>query len=158
MRLIVKALTAEAFAPYGDVLTAPEEPGRTYFENGLGNARPDSRPSLSVAHRAPIGGLPLDVSMLERHEFSSQTFVPIDASRWVIIVCPHASAGGPDVAKAEAFVATGWQGVTYRPNTWHHGLTVLDRPAHFVVFMWRDGTTGDEEFVPVTPFTVDAPG
>lgn len=158
MRLIVQALTAEAFAPYGDVLTAPAEPGRAYFESGLGNARPNARPSVSVAHRAPIGGLPLDVSMLERHEFSSQTFVPIDASRWVIIVCPHASAGGPDITKAEAFVATGWQGVTYRPNTWHHGLTVLDRPGHFAVFMWRDGTTGDEEFVPVAPFAVDAPG
>jgi ureidoglycolate lyase len=158
MKLTVQALTAEAFAPYGDVLVAPDAPGRSYFEGGLGNGRAKARPSLSMVNRAPIEGLPLEVKLMERHEFSSQTFVPIDASRWVIIVCPHAPAGGPDAAKAVAFVATGGQGVTYRPNTWHHGLTVLDRPAQFAVFMWRDGTAGDEEFVPVTSFTVEAPG
>jgi ureidoglycolate lyase len=107
--------------------------------------------------RAPVAHLPLEVTSLERHEFSSQTFVTIDASRWLIVVCPHAAAGGPDAAKAAAFIASGNQGVTYRANTWHHSLTVLDRPARFAVFMWRDGTAGDEEFVPVPPFTVDSP-
>jgi ureidoglycolate lyase len=57
----------------------------------------------------------------------------------------------------KAFIATGKQGVTYRPDTWHHGLTVLDRPGRFAVFMWRDGGKGDEEFVPVTPFTIPIP-
>ena len=46
---------------------------------------------------------------------------------------------------------------TYRPDTWHHGLTVLDRPGRFAIFMWRDGTKGDEEFVPVPPFTICIP-
>ena len=48
-------------------------------------------------------------------------------------------------------------GMAYRPNTWHHGLTVLDRPGRFAVFMWRDGGKGDEEFVPVAPFTIRIP-
>jgi len=56
-----------------------------------------------------------------------------------------------------AFIATGKQGVTYKPNTWHHGLTVLDKPGRFAVFMWRDGTKGDEEFVPVEPFIIRIP-
>ena len=56
-----------------------------------------------------------------------------------------------------AFIATGQQGVTYKPNTWHHGLTVLDKPGRFAVFMWRDGGKGDEEFVPVEPFTIRIP-
>jgi ureidoglycolate lyase len=157
MTLITKPLTAEAFAPYGDVLAAPAEPGRLYFEAGLGNGRSQARPSLSMVRRAPVaGGLPLEVKLLERHEYSSQTFVPLDEARWLIVVCPHATTGGPDPARAVAFIAGAGQGVTYRPNTWHHGLTVLDRPARFAVFMWRDGTAGDEEFVPVSPFTVAA--
>ena len=52
-----------------------------------------------------------------------------------------------------AWISTGAQGVTYRPNTWHHGLTTLDRPGRFAVFMWLAGTQ-DEEFVPVTPFII----
>jgi len=100
----------------------------------------------------------LQAELLERHEFSSQSFVPLDVSRWLIVVAPHAREGGPDRTAARAFIATGAQGVTYRADIWHHGLTVLDRPARFAIFMWRDGTTTDEEFVPVIPFTVDIPG
>ena len=48
---------------------------------------------------------------------------------------------------ARAFIANGQQGVTYKPDTWHHGLTTLDQPGRFAVFMWRAGTK-DEEFVP----------
>jgi ureidoglycolate lyase len=96
----------------------------------------------------------LRLDTLERHEFSSQTFVPIDVARWLIVVAPHAATGGPDIGALHAFMATARQGVTYRANTWHHGLTVLDRAARFTIFMWRDGSAGDEEFVPVEPFTV----
>ena len=157
MELTALPLTQEAFAPYGEVLTAPETAGRSYFEESLGNLRPGAWPSLSLSVRLPAEALPLQATLLERHEFSSQSFVAIDASRWIVIVCPHADGGGPDVARATAFVAGPGQGVTYRPNTWHHGLTVLDRPGKFATFMWRDGTKGDEEFVPVAPFTVHVP-
>ena len=37
------------------------------------------------------------------------------------------------------------------------GLTVLDKPGRFAVFMWRVGGKGDEEFVPVKPFTIRVP-
>ncbi|MCC7275211.1 MAG: ureidoglycolate lyase [Alphaproteobacteria bacterium] len=157
MELVTQPLTAAAFAPYGDVLEAPAEAGRLYFEDGLGNLRAHARPSLSMSLRANLDRLPLKATVLERHEFSSQSFVALEPARWLVIVCPHAAAGGPDVAGARAFLAGPGQGVTYRPNTWHHGLTVLDHPTRFAVFMWRDGTGGDEEFVPVTPFTVRLP-
>ncbi|MGE0717673.1 MAG: ureidoglycolate lyase [Alphaproteobacteria bacterium] len=158
MEIIAEKLTREAFAPYGDVLESPDAPGRAYFEDGLGNLRPHARPSLSMARRAHLETLPLEATLLERHEFSSQSFLPLEPARWLVIVCPHAVGGGPDTSKVRAFLAEPGQGVTYRPNTWHHGLTVLDRPTRFAVFMWRDGTAGDEEFVPVAPFTVRIAG
>jgi ureidoglycolate lyase len=40
-------------------------------------------------------------------------------------------------------------------NTWDHGRTVLDQPGRFCHVQWLlDGSSGDEEFVPVTPFTI----
>ncbi|MBX3501977.1 MAG: ureidoglycolate lyase [Alphaproteobacteria bacterium] len=154
MRLLARPLTAEAFAPYGEVLTPPKDPGRAYFESALANSRANARPSVSLSHRVPLERPVLESDLLERHEFSSQTFVPLDVSRWLVVVCPHAPGGGPDAAKAIAFVAGPGQGVTYRADTWHHGLTVLDRAARFAIFMWRDGGPTDEEFVRVPPFTV----
>jgi ureidoglycolate lyase len=157
MQIDTQPLTREAFAPFGDVIDVPNEPGRKYYEEALGNLRPTAHPSLSLSLKAETPDRPLKAELLERHEFSSQTFVPIDVARWLIVVAPHAKAGGPDLAGVRAFVATGKQGVTYKPNTWHHGLTVLDKPGRFAVFMWRDGGKGDEEFVPVAPFTIRIP-
>ncbi len=157
MQIDPQPLTREAFAPFGDVIDMPSEPGRTYYEEALGNLRPTAHASLSLALKDETPDRPLRADLLERHEFSSQTFVPIDAARWLIVVAPHAADGGPDTAAIKAFIATGRQGVTYRANTWHHGLTTLDRPGRFAVFMWRDGGKGDEEFVPVAPFTIRIP-
>lgn len=147
-------LTAEAFAPFGDVIDVPSEAGRKYYEDALGNLRAGAWPSLSISQREPVTERPVRAELLERHEFSSQTFMPIESGRWLVIVAPHAAAGGPDLSGVRAFIATGKQGVTYRPNTWHHGHTVLERTSRFAVFMFRDGGTGDEEFVPVPPFTI----
>jgi ureidoglycolate lyase len=157
MEIQPQPLTQEAFAPFGDVIDVPSEPGRKYYEDALGNLRPGAHPSLSLSLKAETPDRPLKADLLERHEFSSQTFVPIDVARWLIVVAPHAKAGGPDLAAVRAFIATGRQGVTYKPDTWHHGLTVLDKPGRFAVFMWRDGGKGDEEFVPVEPFTIRIP-
>jgi ureidoglycolate lyase len=79
---------------------------------------------------------------------------PLDVGRWLVVVCPHAPLGGPDVAHSRALIAGPDQGITYRMNTCHRGLTVLDRPGRFAMIMWLDGSSGDEEFVPVTPFTI----
>jgi ureidoglycolate lyase len=46
--------------------------------------------------------------------------------------------------------------VTYAADTWHHPLTVLGGlPATFAVWMWRDGTAGDEEFVDIGPVRIE---
>ena len=151
MDLIASPLTAAAFAPFGDVVEAPAGPGRAYFESSLGNLRPNAQPRLWVLTKLPVPGLPLEITSLERHEFSSQSFVPIEIGRWLIVVAPHAPQGGPDVLRARAFMR---QGVSYRPNTWHSGLNVFYKPARLTVFMWLDGTSADEEIVAVPPFCV----
>jgi ureidoglycolate lyase len=149
MDLIAEPLTAEAFAPYGDVLEAPTDPGRRYVDGGLSNQRTGAATSLSISTIAPTDARDLRTDMLERHAFSSQTFLPLSVSRYLVIVAPDAAGGGPDGSRARAFVARAGQGITYHAGTWHHGMTVLDRPAQFAVLMWRDGSSGDEEFVPL---------
>ena len=157
MQIDPQPLTKEAFAPFGDVIELPTSTGRTYYEDALGNLRSNAYPSLSMSLKAETPNGPLRAEMLERHEFSSQTFIPLDVGRWLIVVAPHDEKGGPDLSGVRAFVADGRQGVTYKPNTWHHGLTVLDKPGRFAGFMWRTGVSGDVEFVPVEPFTIRLP-
>lgn len=157
MDITTQPLSKEAFAPFGDVIDVPQESGRIYYEDALGNLRDKARPSLSVSLKPDTPDRPLQAKYLERHEFSSQTFMPLDVSRYLVIVAPHKTDGVPDVAKVKAFIAAGKQGITYKPNTWHYGMTVLDRPGQFAVFMFRDGGKTDEEFVDVPPFTIHIP-
>ena len=156
--LVAEPLTADAFKPFGAVVEGPPTPGRVYITDTLANGRPHAPVCLSVATVEPKKDLPLRVTVLERHEHSSQTFVPLSVSRYLVLATLDAPGGGPDLTRLRAFVARAGQGVTYAMGTWHHPVTVLDTPASFAVLMWRDGTTGDEEFVPVTaPLTVVVP-
>lgn len=148
-------ITPEAFAPFGQVLQAPAGFGRDYFNDALANSRPMATPSLSLTHARRFAEPRLMVSVLERHEYSSQSFIPINVSRYLVIVAPHRAGGGPDAERAQAFLMLPHQGVTYAQNVWHHSLTVLDADATLAVVMWTDPAGGDEEFVSLDkPFEV----
>ncbi|GAA5236271.1 ureidoglycolate hydrolase [Verticiella sediminum] len=154
MLIIPTPLTAEAFAPYGHVLQCPRQPARQYHDPILANLRGSgASPSLSLITVAPTA-LPLRLTALERHAYSSQTFIPLDVAAYVVIVAPRAPDGGPDGGAAQAFLAGPEQAVSYHADTWHHGLTVLERQARFAILMWRAGDDGDEEFRPIAPVSV----
>ena len=157
-RLVARPLTGDAFAPFGDVLEAPLDFGRVYIERTLENGRAAAKPSLSFALAKSIPVFPFKAVQMERHEYSSQSFVPMDQGRWLVIVAPHAGSGGPDAMLAEAFIAGPGQGVTYGRNVWHHPLSVIGAPQRFAIFMWLERSRTDEEFVQLaTPFEVTLP-
>lgn len=154
----IEPLTAESFRPFGDVLVPPTSAGRSYFEASLRNDRPNVGASLSLSRVELARSLPIEAVKMERHEKSSQSFVPLGPAPFLVLVAPHAPKGGPDMTRARAFLAEGGVGVTYGADVWHHPLSVFETPASFAVFMWRDGGPEDEEFVDIEPVTVVAMG
>jgi ureidoglycolate lyase len=154
MRLTVESLTPAAFAPFGAVVAPPAGAGRDYFDAALETRRAGARPSLSIARIEAVASLPLTSDRMERHPFSSQTFVPMGPQRYLVVVAPKRGDGGPDLPHARAFVPEPFVGITYGADVWHHPMTILEGPARFAVLMWNDGTAGDQEVVEVEPFTV----
>lgn len=97
------------------------------------------------------------VEILERHPFTTQTFIPLglssggeEGSQYLVIVAPSlgpspndlqfpvpdaaAAAQGrlpgrglPDLTKIKAFLATGSQAVTYGAGTWHAPMVVVGK-------------------------------
>jgi ureidoglycolate lyase len=62
------------------------------------------------------------------------------------------------LSRAAAFSVRAWPIAARGRRTWHHPLTVLDRPARFAVLIWLENSKTDEEFVTLKiPFTVDVP-
>jgi ureidoglycolate lyase len=146
MRCKLRALTGPDFAPFGEVFEPPPVGGRRHLAGAFQNLRDHARLDCYINHREPTA-LPHSVFVMERHAFSSQAFMPFQVSRYVVAAAPTAGAGGPDLAKLQAFVAAGTQAVNYRAGVWHCPLIVLDEAAKFVVVMWKDGSPGDEEFI-----------
>lgn len=149
-------LTQDAFASYGRVFQSPSSPSRHYFDEELRSERDHALPSLSLVRSEPVRGGTLTFDSLECHRYSSQSFVPMNSHRWLVVVAPDLD-GGPDIAGAQAFVAEPYQGITFFPGTWHLGLHVLHEPATHAIFMWRDLSTDDETFVDVEPTTIHLP-
>lgn len=142
-----------AFAPFGTVHRAPDEPGRRYDDPSIG-WRDGLAPSLSFARIPPTPGAALVVRVLERHPATAQTFLPLEVGRFLVVVAPAAADGAPDTARARAFLAGPGQAVTYAPGVWHLAMTVLDRPAAMAILMGRSGTGADDELAAVEPFAV----
>ena len=110
MRIVTaRPIDNDSFAPYGQLLDGPEAPGRYDFQAELFNGRDDAAPNLLLA-RAEAKSLPLDMEVMERHPQSSQAFFPLDASRYIVLVCPDAADGGPDMTRLDAFLVGAGQG------------------------------------------------
>jgi ureidoglycolate lyase len=146
LRIKLQPITAELFAPFGALHEHPALGARASIDGFMQNARPQAPLRISMNAKASTQ-TPYRVTQLERHFHSTQTFIPIEVGRWVVIVAPYASNGGPDATRCLGFLMRGDQGVTYGMKTWHAPLVVLDQIGRFISLIWRDGAADDEEFV-----------
>ncbi|MFQ5347832.1 MAG: ureidoglycolate lyase [Rhodothalassiaceae bacterium] len=132
-------LTAEAFAPFGEVVDASVAPvaerinaGHTLAFRDLARIEVGAeggRPRLSLYRTTPKAQ-PLRLEVLERHPLSSQTFYPLSRRPWLVVVAPP---GEFDRAAVRVFRAGPGQGVNYRPGTWHHYSLALHAVSDFLV-------------------------
>ncbi|MDP1917004.1 MAG: ureidoglycolate lyase [Myxococcales bacterium] len=158
-------LSVEAFAPFGDVISAGLRAGSSANQGTatrfdwcaeLMNARPGAKANLAV-FRSVAKALPFSVELLEHHPFSTQAFVPMVCARFLVCVAPTLADGGADVSGLRAFVCLPGQGVNYRVGVWHHPIIALERDADFVMLAFEDGTTGDCVVRPLAaPMRIDA--
>jgi ureidoglycolate lyase len=157
--MLIKAhrLDADAFAPFGQVLAhMPSLSDRRNFAAELFSDRPAARPNLRVQRTQPTP-FPHIATMIERHRHSSQMFAPISGGCYLVVVFPSAADGQPVLDAGLAFVARGDQAINYNRDTWHHGFLALETPGTFLMLRWEDGTSGDEEFLPLpNPIRIEA--
>jgi len=149
--LVAEPLSAEAFAGYGDVIERRDDRRGHAINDGTAwrlhdLARVDAAArgghvGISLV-RAEARPLPFRLQCLERHVRGSQAFVPLDASRWLVVVARRRRE--PCADDVRAFVASAGQGVNYARGTWHHPLLAIDRAAEFVV-VDRIADDGEED-------------
>jgi len=138
MREIVpQPLTAEAFAPFGDVIEASDRAERIPINYGH-TERFNDLAGLDVAEAGGhaivslFRGQPLDPPVLrifERHPLGSQAFMPLQGQVYLVAVAP---AGVFNPAAVQVFRAEPSQGVNYHKGVWHHFLLAPGRDSDFL--------------------------
>jgi len=129
-------LTAEGYLPFGHVLSVREDEATLKVAANQGTAARfnwlatfDNLRSSTTAKanfcvfRCQPRQLPFSIKLLERHEFSTQFFIPMNAKKRYLVVVAKGGAQ-PDLSTLKAFVASNIQGISYYPGNQqiHHLL------------------------------------
>ena len=132
----IEKLNAENFSAFGDVVeTSGHDPV------GINQGFAERFNDLAFVDVAAEGGAvnislfearprpaPIAITLMERHPLGSQLFHPLQNEDWLVLVCAH-----PLVRDSfRCFRASGFQGVNYARNVWHHPLLVFS-PSRFLV-------------------------
>ena len=155
--LIIQTLTAEALAPFGDVIDASGAPDKVINQGFCGRhhdlAKIDmtgGQVGISVFNAVPRE-LPYRLDMVERHPLGSQAFVPMSFDPFLVIVAPD-DDGKP--GHPLAFETTAGQATNFHRNVWHGVLTPLHAPGLFTVIDRVTDEPNLEEYFFDTPYLV----
>lgn len=150
-------LTAEAFAPFGDVVSLRDKADKIINQGMCGRHHDlaemdfsDGRAGISLFDAQPRS-LPYQLEMVERHPDGSQAFIPMTDSAFLVIVAENLS-GQPDMPAA--FLTKPGQAINFHRNTWHGVLTPLSSPGLFAVIDRIGDRPNLEEFWFETPYLV----
>jgi len=158
--LIPTPLTAEGFAPFGDVIEIRGAPDKLINQGMCGRHHDlarldfsDGRAGLSLFD-AKARSLPCTVEMVERHPGGSQAFIPISGTPFLVLVAED--AGGVPV-NPRAFVTGPGQSINLHRNTWHGVLWPIGAPGQYAVIDRIGAGDNLEEHWFADPIRIGAP-
>lgn len=162
-------LTPAAFAPFGAVISSQHSSGNSTSANyGTATKLFKLSPVINNYDKAPSHNPatanfnlfrcspPLHLihngvyssKVLERHPFSTQTFLPMGRPAWenayMVIVAPDDSNGMPELSGVRAYICRGDQAVTYGAATWHAPMIALGSTTDFAVLIHENGVSEED--------------
>ena len=157
--LDISPLTADAFAPYGDIIKMSGAPTVMINQGMCGRFHDlatldfsDGRAGISLFD-AKARALPHVVDMVERHPDGSQAFIPLSPLQFLVVVADDAD-GTPTNLKA--FVTTPGQCINVHRNIWHGVLCPVNTSGQFAVIDRIGEGANLEEFWLDTPYVVES--
>jgi len=124
--LVLEPLTAEAFAPFGEVIqrqgVTPQSInyGRTQKFADLARIDTAAEGGETTVHlyRSEAVMLPFQIERMERHPLGSQAFMPLHQQPFPVIVAPPGD--DPEFQTIRGFITNGEQGINLHKGVWHH--------------------------------------
>lgn len=145
-------ITRSAYEPYGSLIAAGDDlpfrfanmrtAKRFDFLADIVNLRQNAKINMCVFSCSPLSSTPLELKLLEKHQHSTQVFIPMtNDARYLVVVC--LGEDEPDIGTLRVFEAGNGQGISYKPGVWHYPMTAIGNAIDFACIVCEDGTGED---------------
>ena len=143
----------DRFTPFGTCFRLAAAAGRIEVPLQFEGEKAVGASTLTIIVAPFAGYMKGGISRIERHPFSVQAFLPLNAQPVVTFVAPP---GEPPrhAGQITAFVVPPGHGIAYRAGTWHSGLMGLEAEVNVATFIRRIADGSDTEFADL-PFNLN---
>lgn len=148
VELAIEPLTPEAFAPFGQVLGARDDPPHFSSENvSTWDVKFEIHGKVELEYAMFRYKKDLRVTKLERHFNVTQAFFPLGNDASVTVFGPPTDPDDPEALPSpedlRAFYMDGAQGIMMWKGTWHSGRFPAREPGARFTFLTDAFTTDD---------------
>ena len=132
MNLEIKKITRKNFLKYGQLISTNENiyedinnnTTKSFYDLADIEVYGDDNQARINIFKAKKRKFPLKINMLENHPFSSQTFIPLQKTTFIVVVAPISKT--PDLNSIEAFKIFSSEGINFKPKVWHFPLIAIE--------------------------------
>ena len=148
--LTPQSLTAENFSQFGQVISCEQKDyltinngyAKKYSDQASIDTQEDGGTTAVHIYIAKKRQFPLQINMLEKHPFFSQTFIPKHNQPFLVVVAP--ASDELNIDNIRAFISNGEQGVNYLRGVWHFPLISIKDDAQFIVIDRKHDIDSDD--------------
>jgi len=132
MNLIIKDINKDNFSQYGQLISTKDiignkintETTESFYDLVNIEILGDNKKCRVNIFKAKKRIFPIKINMLEKHPFSSQAFIPLQNTSFIVVVAPQSAI--PNSNLIEAFKINSEEGINFKPKVWHFPLIAIE--------------------------------
>ncbi len=149
MNLQIKKISKENFSKYGQLVSTKdidsqninEETTKSFYDLVNIEIYGDDKKCRVNIFKSIKRNFPLEINMLENHPLSSQAFIPLQKTNFIVVVAPISNE--PDINLIETFLISPEEGINFRPKVWHFPLIATEN-SNFLTIDKKDSANNLE--------------
>jgi len=151
MNLEINKITKENFSEYGQLISTNEIKSHQINEDTTNSfydlvdieiLGKDKQPRVNI-FKAKKRNFPIEINMLENHPLSSQAFIPLQKTNFIVVVAPISNI--PDTSLIKAFHIAPDEGINFKVKVWHYPLIATEN-SNFLTIDKKDSLNNLEIF------------
>ena len=132
MNLVIKNITKENFSQFGQLISTKDlkseninsDTTKSFYDLVDIEILGENNQCRINFFKAKKRQFPLEINILENHPFSSQSFIPLQNTSFIVVVAPISKI--PNLKLIEAFKVSPEEGINFKPKVWHFPLIAIE--------------------------------